>query len=100
LHVFQGWWGSGQKEAALYLEKHAKKHAKVGLILNPTNTWKFSDRIAYSTYDKTKTYDYVVINHYAIIRNFFDIKPLHKKYKRVYSSLADGARLVDIYQKK
>jgi 4-amino-4-deoxy-L-arabinose transferase-like glycosyltransferase len=97
---FQGWWGNGQKEAALYIEKHAKKDATVGLVLNPTNTWKFSDNIAYSTYDHTKTYDYVVVNHYAVVRNFFDTKPLQKRYKLVFSSLADGARLVDVYQKK
>lgn len=95
-----GWWGSGEKEAAVYIENHAKKNSKIGLELTPYDTWKFSNKMQYSHYDNKKVYDYVIVNHFSVIRAFFDPKTLQKNYKIVYSVKADGARLVDVYQRK
>lgn len=99
--LFQlGWWGEGIKEAFVYLDKHAPRNSRIGVATSPDH---ITPPLSYRRVDKYKpneNYDYVVVNLYNIIRESFDDSKIRKDYKVAYSVIADGAHLVEVYQKK
>lgn len=100
-NLFQtGWWGQGEKEAGLYLRKIAPQGANVGLALSPEHTFPRFDSLKYSIWSANKKYDFVVVNHYHIIRDGFDDSTIRKNYNLTYQVKADGATLVYVYKKK
>lgn len=100
-NLFQtGWWGEGMREAGEYVNKNAPAGSKVGLAISPAHTLLRSDKFTYSSWSKDKNYDYVVVNHYHIIRDGFDDSLIRKYYDLVYQVKADGAALAYVYKKK
>lgn len=96
----QGWWGQGAKEAGEYLKRNAKKNTKVGFAISPGNTMPQIKNMSVVPYKPSETYDYVILNHYNIIREGFDDTAIKKQYNLVYTVDADGAKLVYVYKKK
>jgi len=94
------WWGQGNKEAGLYILKHAKKDSRVGIATSPSHNFPPMTGMNVTLYEDSKTYDYVIVNFYHVTRIGFNDSLIRKKYKVVYSVLADGAHLVDIYAPK
>ena len=95
--LFQfGGWGQGIKEAAMYVEKTAPKGSTVGLALDPIHTIPPLKTLKVSKYEITKTYDYVIVNYYFIVRDGFDDSALYNKYKLVHSVKADKG--TDMYE--
>ena len=100
-HLFDlGWWGQGQKEAAQYIKTHAPNGSTIGLALDPIHTMQTFPQWNFVPYDKTKQYDYVIVNYFATIRGGLDENPIKQKYTLVYTVYADGAELVHVYKKK
>ncbi|MCL4418577.1 glycosyltransferase [Patescibacteria group bacterium] len=100
-NLFQmGWWGQGEREAGLYLRKNAFQGSDVGLALSPEHTFPRFDNLKYSIWSANKKYDFIVVNHYHIIRDGFDDSIIRKNYNLAYRVKADGATLVYVYKKK
>ena len=98
--LFQiGWWGQGEREAGLYL-KIASQGSNVGLALSPEHTFPRFGSLKYFIWSANKKYDFVVVNHYHIIRDGFDDSIIRKNYNLVYQVKADEAILVYVYKKK
>lgn len=97
---FIGWFGEGLRSPGKYLEYHAPRNAKIGMALNPEQTLYKSPDLHYETFDPKKSYDYVVLNYFIIIRNGFDKSVLDKDYEVVYEEKADGAVLAWVYKHK
>lgn len=95
-----GWWGEGQKQAGMYILSHAKKGSYIGLQLNPKHTMIPLPYYKTEIYNKDHVYDYVIVNYFSVIRQFFDLKTLNATYEKVYSVKADGVDLVYIYKRK
>ncbi len=99
--LFQlGWWGEGVKEAAYYIRDNAQKGASVGIAISPEIVMPKLSEQKVSSYKKDKTYDFVIVNHYNIIREGFDDSMIRKEYRPVHFVKADGAILVTVYKKK
>lgn len=97
----QGWWGQGTKEAGEYLKTHAPENARVGLAISPgNNVMPQVKKMTMTPYMPSERYDYVILNHYNIIREGFDDTEIKKQYNLVYTVDADGAKLVYIYKRK
>ena len=95
-----GWWGQGIKEAGLYLERNADKRSTVGLAISPIHVMYLLPDLIATKYSDKSQYDYVVVNYFNVLREGFDDSTIRKNYNNMYSVLADGAPLVDIYKKK
>ncbi len=99
-NLFQlGWWGQGIKEASLYLDKHAKQHATVGLAVIPLDVVPPTPHLKTELYKKGKRYDYVIVSHFNVTREGFDDSEIKKNYKPIYFVNADGAHLVTVYKR-
>jgi 4-amino-4-deoxy-L-arabinose transferase-like glycosyltransferase len=99
--LFQlGWWGEGIKEAFTYLDKNTSKSSTVSIATSPSHTLPPLPGRNVVKYKNGETYDYVVVNFYNIIRERFDDSKIRKNYKVVYSVIADGAHLVEVYKKR
>lgn len=92
--------GEGLRETSLYLEKIAPKGSVVGYNLNPPHTFKPVNGLNFLKFELDKSYDYVVVNYYSIIRNGFDSNVLQKDYYLVYTVKADSAGLAFVYKHK
>lgn len=100
-NLFQtGWWGEGEKEAGMYINNNAKKGSTVGLALSPEHTFLRFDGYKYSVWSKNGKYDYVVVNHYNIIREGFNDKPVRYKYTLIHRIKDAEGTLVYIYKIK
>lgn len=98
--LFQmGWWGQGLKESALFINEHAEPGSTVGLAVSPMHVVPPLTKMIVSQYYDSKIYDYVLVNYYNIVREKFNDRIIKRDYKRVYSVLADGAPLVDVYKR-
>lgn len=95
-----GWWGQGIREAGLYVANNAKKGSKVGIALSPATVMPNLKEMSIEPYDENKTYDYVIVNYYNIIREGFDDGQIKNKYNAVYRVMADGATLATVYKVK
>lgn len=94
------WWGEGIREAFIYLDKNAPKGATVGIATSPSHILPPLPGRKIIPYKDDGTYDFVVVNFYNIIREGFDDSKVRKDYKVVYSVIADGAHLVEVYKRK
>jgi 4-amino-4-deoxy-L-arabinose transferase-like glycosyltransferase len=96
-----GYWGSGIKEAFEYLDKNAPAGASVGIATSPHHILPpLPGRKVIDPYNNNQIYDYVVVNYYIVVREGFDDSLIRKNYKIVYSVIADGAHLVEVYKRK
>lgn len=94
------WWGEGIKEAFTYLDKNAPKGATVGIATTPSHILPPLPERKLIPYKDSEIYDYVVVNFYNVVRIGFDDSKVKRDYKVVYSVMADGAYLVEVYKKK
>lgn len=94
------WWGEGEREAGLWLERNVPNKSLIGLAIGPTHVLPKTSRLSYENYQQGKKYDYVVVSFYEVVRMGFDDSEIQKNYKIIYSVKADGAHLVDIYQRE
>ena len=100
-HLFLlGWWGEGIREAFAYLDKNTPAGSTVGIATSPSHILPDLPGRKLIPYKDNGTYDFVVVNYYNIIREGFDDSMVRKNYKVVYSVMADGAHLVEVYKKK
>jgi len=98
--LFQiGWWGQGIGEAGAYVVKNAKDGSTVGLAVSPLTSAPPMPKLKVQKYDNRKEYDYVIVNHYNILREGFDETDIKKKYRPVYFVKANNAILVTVYKK-
>lgn len=95
-----GWWGEGTREAFLYLNKNSAQNATIGIALSPSHILPPLPGRKLSLYEVGKSYDYVVVNFYQIVRLQQDMRDILENYTVVYSVMADGARIVDVYKRK
>lgn len=97
--MFQlGWWGQGIREAAYYVEKNSTPGSTIGIAISPSHVMPPLPKLNVKTYNTKENYDYVIVNYYNILREGFDDRLIKKNYKRIYSVMADGASIVDIYK--
>ena len=94
------WWGEGIKEAFTYLDKNAPRDSTIGIATTPSHILPPLPGRKIIPYKDTDMYDYVVVNFYHIVRIGFDDSKVRRDYKVVYSVIADGAHLVEVYRKK
>lgn len=98
-NLFQiGWWGQGEREAGLYLKRNAPKDSRIGLAISPEHTFPKFDGLKYFTWSPQGKYDYVVVNHYHVIRDGFNDSMIRQKYKPSYLVKASDAILVTVYK--
>lgn len=99
--LFQlGWWGEGGREAALYIKSVALKGSSVGVAHEPFVSIPQLKDLKIEPYIEGKHYDYVIVGFFHIIRHGFDDSKIRANYKLVYSVMADGAHLMEVYKKK
>jgi len=99
--LFQlGWWGEGGREAALYIKSTASKRSTVGVAHEPFVSVPQLEDLKIEPYREDKVYDYVIVGFFHIIRHGFDDSKIRENYKWVYSVIADGAHLMEVYKKK
>ncbi|MBI4009257.1 glycosyltransferase family 39 protein [Candidatus Roizmanbacteria bacterium] len=97
--MFQlGWWGQGLREAGLFLTENAPKGSKLGIAVSQTSVIPPLPNLNVSEYKSGESYDYVMVNHYHVIRDKFNDTEIKLKYKPIYNVIADGAYLVTIYK--
>lgn len=96
----QGWWGQGEREAGLYLRDTARQGSTIGHAISPDHVFPRFDSFHYSLWQSDKKYDFVVVNHYHIIRDGFNDEEIRKNYQLVYEVRADRAVLVFVYKAK
>ena len=94
------WWGEGIKEAFTYLDKNARKGATIGIATSPSHILPPLPGRKVIPYKDNEKYDYIVVNFYHIVRIGFDDSLVRRDYRVVYSVIADGAHLVEVYKKK
>lgn len=94
-----GWWGQGLREAGLHVLKNAPKGSSVGLAVSPIHVVPPLPGLETAQYDKTKKYDYVVVNDFNVLREGFDDSNIKRDYKVDYIVNAAGAHLVTVYKK-
>lgn len=95
-----GWWGQDLRDSGIYIRDHAKKGSSVGLAVAPVENVPPLPGLKAEKYNPNKKYDYVMVSNFNIIREGFNPDPVINNYKLIYSTVAEGARLVDVYQKK
>lgn len=93
-----GWWHQGIKEAGLYVQKHAPPGSTIGVLKYEIAHVPPLSKQKVILYNDSQLYDYVIVGYFSVLREGFDDTTVRKKYHRVYSVMADGARLVDIYK--
>jgi 4-amino-4-deoxy-L-arabinose transferase-like glycosyltransferase len=99
--LFQlGWWGEGIKESFDYLNKYAPVGATVGIATSPSHISPPLPGRKVVSYKDGGNYDFVVVNFYNVLREGFDDSKIINNYKNVYSVVADGAHLVEVYKRK
>lgn len=99
--LFQlGWWGQGIREAVLYVAKVAPYNSRVGLAVEPLTSVPPVNNLRMSRYEEDKSYDYILVSYFMVVRERFDDSRLKKNYNHFYSVLADGASLIDVYKRK
>lgn len=99
--LFQlGWWGEGGKEAAFYIKSVAHKGSTVGVAHEPFASIPQLKNLKIEPYREDKVYDYVIVGFFHIIRHSFNDSKIRENYKRIYSVIADGSHLMDVYKKK
>jgi len=92
------WWGEGQKEAVVWLDKNAKKDALVSLKVTPlyvTPAFRVDLKVKQEIDEKNLT-DYLIVSYTD--ENKIS-KTLKKKYKLIYSANVLDAPLVSVYEK-
>lgn len=94
------WWGEGIKEAFGYLEKNAPNGSTIGVAVTPDHIFPPLPKRKITSYKENEKYDYVIVNFYHIVRIGFDDSKIRRDYKVIYSVIADGAHLVEVYKKK
>lgn len=94
------WWGEGIKEAFDYLGSNGPKGSTIGIATSPSHILPPLPGRRVVPYANNKRYDFVVVNYYHVVRIGFDDSDIKRNYSLVYSVLADGAHLVDVYKKK
>jgi hypothetical protein len=100
-NLFQtGWWGQGIREAGLYLKATAPDGSKVAYAMSPEHTLPKFNNLKYYVWSPKEKYDYVIVNHYHIIRDGFDDGKIRSDYKLMREIKTDGATLVYIYEKR
>lgn len=100
-NIFQyGYWGNGIKEAAIYLETVGKP-GTVGVVLSPFHIVPEMKGMKHERFNHKRSYDYVIVHNYAIIREGFEInKYIYPRYKLMHTVKVDKAPLVFIFEKK
>lgn len=100
--LFQlGWWGQGGREATLYLKSAPKgSTATVGIAHEPFASIPQINNLKIEPYKDNKKYDYVIVGFFHKIRHGFDDSMIKKDYAVVYSVIADGAHIMEVYKKK
>lgn len=99
--LFQlGWWGEGGREAAFYIKSIAPKGSTVGVAHEPFVSIPQLEGLKIMPYKEDKTYDYVIVGFFHVIRHGFDDSKIRKNYKLVYSVTADKAHLMEVYSRK
>lgn len=94
------WWGEGNREAGLYLAKNAPAGSKIGNALSFKHTLPPLKKLKVYPYKNNENYNYVLVDFYNIVRMGFDDTKIKQNYKVVYSVMADGAHLVEVYKHK
>src|SRR3989344_5047163 len=95
-----GWWGEGIREAGMYIQHHTPQGAKIGIALSPSHVFPPIENRFVEKYQENKTYDYVVVNYYNILREGFDDRQINKNYDPIYRVDAGGAILATVYKRK
>jgi 4-amino-4-deoxy-L-arabinose transferase-like glycosyltransferase len=95
-----GWWGQGLREMSVYFNTHVKKESSVGLAVWPSISIAPMPGLKTSVYDPKKSYDYVAVSYFNIVREGFDDSSVIQNYKLIHSVMADGAEIVKIYKHK
>jgi len=102
-----GWWGQGMREAGYYLQSHAKKNSTIALFISPPHVFPMikNQKLIFidpnkGIYNSKIKYDYIVVNYFHVLREGFDDSQIKLDYKLIYSVKADGASIVDVYEKK
>ncbi len=99
--LFQlGWWGEGGREAMLYLNDFAPKNSTVGIAHEPFVSIPKTNNLIIEPYKENKKYDYVVVGFFHVIRQGFDDSKIKESYSSVYSVVADGAHIMEVYKRK
>lgn len=99
--LFQfGWWGEGIREAGYYIKENVPKESRIGLAISPVHVFPPLAGYKIYNYEKTKRYDYVVLNSFHVLREGFDDSEITKNYTIAYEVKADGAVLVFVYKHK
>ncbi len=99
--LFQlGWWGEGTKEAVVFLENIAPPYAIIGIVERQLRLAPPTKTLKIVPYTDNRTFDYVILHYYNILREGFDDKGIKKKYVLIHCVKADGACLIAIYKKK
>lgn len=99
--LFQlGWWGEGGREAALYLKNVAPYGSIVGVAHEPFASIPQVESLKIELYRENKKYDYIIVGFFHIIRHGFDDSKIKRDYISVYSVMADGAHIMEVYKKK
>jgi 4-amino-4-deoxy-L-arabinose transferase-like glycosyltransferase len=101
-----GWWGSGLREAAIYLKDDVKPGSKIGLFISPVHTFPridnqnlvFINPNDVNAYKSNIKYDYIVVNDFHVLREGFRDDGIKRDYKLIHEVLANGAPIVSIYK--
>lgn len=94
-----GWWGEGQREAAIYVAQHAAYGARVGVFVVPSYLLPPIDGLTYEFYNQDKKYDFLIINYNALLYSKQDFSSIPKDYGLVYSVQAGSAPIVNVYKR-
>lgn len=99
--LFQmGWWGQGIGPAVFYISKSEHRNVTVAVSgPQPAQVVPDLGNIKLMYYDKKKTYDYVLVPYFDVVRLGFPEEELLEKYEIVHSINIDKAKLVKIYKK-
>lgn len=94
------WWGEGLKEAFEFLQKEAPVGSRIGVATSPDHILLPLPGREVTKYSDTEQFDFVVVNFYHVVRIEFDDTFIKNNYDLAYVVKADGAHLVEVYQKK
>lgn len=100
-NLFQiGWWGQGISEAVYYVDSHSLCGDTIGAAVVPLTSIPPVSCKRIEQYNKNQKYTYVIVSTFNIAREGFDDTLIKKEYKPVYFVMADGAKLVTVYERK
>ena len=95
-----GWWGQGIGEATFYISRHENRSVTVAVDGGqPAGVMPKLWNIKTVYYDKRKTFDYVLVPYFNVVRLWFPESELYGKYEVVYTVLVDKAKLVKVYKR-